>query len=72
MQKIGLIPQSFNPCWDQRTEELISLAAERAADPKAAKASACRKYELQPLLDKHWHILSGGEKASIDRNGTDV
>lgn len=65
MQKIGLIPQSFNPCWDQRTEELISLAAERASDPKAAKEAACRKYELQPLLDKHWHILSGGEKSRV-------
>ncbi|WP_413491814.1 ABC transporter ATP-binding protein [Morganella psychrotolerans] len=65
IQQIGLIPQSFNPCWDQQVDELITLAAERATDPAQAKSTVCQKYELIPLLNKHWHILSGGEKSRV-------
>lgn len=65
MQQIGLIPQSFNPCWDQQVDELITLAAERAMEPQRAKSAVCQKYELIPLLNKSWSILSGGEKSRV-------
>lgn len=65
IRQIGLIVQNFHPCWDQQVDELITLAAERAMEPQKAKSAVCQKYELIPLLNRHWSILSGGEKSRV-------
>lgn len=62
---IGYIPQTFNPCWNQRTDELLTLAATRTDSPAAAIDEMYHAFELTPLRSRHWDNLSGGEKARV-------
>lgn len=64
-QLLGYIPQSFNPCWNQRVLELIHLAASRSLASPAIIAATCQQFELTNLLQSHWDILSGGERARV-------
>ncbi|UYZ83393.1 ABC transporter ATP-binding protein [Entomomonas sp. E2T0] len=64
-QLLGYIPQSFNPCWNQTVLELISLAASRNVVSQQVITNTCQQFELETLLDSHWDILSGGERARV-------
>lgn len=61
----GYIPQHFQPCWNQKTAELIQLAAERTGQPKANFKLAVENFELTRLLNRHWDSLSGGERGRV-------
>ena len=62
---IGFIPQSFTPCWNQRVDELMTLAASKTVDSKQAQTEAIHTFELGALQTQHWDVLSGGEKARV-------
>ena len=64
-QAIGFIPQSFTPCWNQRVDELIALAASRTQRPAQSISKAFAHFELDELAGKRWDVLSGGERARV-------
>jgi iron complex transport system ATP-binding protein len=64
-RSIGFIPQSFTPCWNQRVDELIALAANRTQWPAQSASKAYAHFELDELSGKRWDVLSGGERARV-------
>lgn len=64
-QMLGYIPQSFNPCWNQTVLELINLAASRSIVSQQVITNTCQQFELETLMESHWDILSGGERARV-------
>jgi ABC-type cobalamin/Fe3+-siderophores transport systems, ATPase components len=62
---IGYIPQHFQPCWNQKTAELIQLAAERTGQPELSFKQAVENFELAHLLNRPWDSLSGGERGRV-------
>ena len=62
---IGFIPQSFSPCWNQRVDELIALAASRTQWPAHSVKKVFARFELNELSSKRWDVLSGGERARV-------
>lgn len=62
---IGYIPQHFLPCWNQKTIELIQLAAEKTDNPSDSFNQAVKDFELAGFLNRHWDSLSGGERGRV-------
>ena len=54
--QIGYMPQRFEPHWDVTLHELVQMRVPDAA-PVLARAG------LQPLAQRRWSTLSGGERA---------
>lgn len=61
---IGYVPQSFHPHWDITPRMLVQMGAERGAKAAAAAiAAVLTAREIDPIADRHWSALSGGEQA---------
>ena len=60
---IGYVPQRFEPAWDYSVREMLDMGASRAMAPPGARATAVEENELEPLLERRWSRLSGGERA---------
>ncbi len=59
----GYMPQHYVFAWDYSVRDLIEMGAARAAATDAAIQSTVDAHELQPLVDRRWSTLSGGERA---------
>ncbi|MEQ1758526.1 MAG: ABC transporter ATP-binding protein [Vicinamibacterales bacterium] len=60
---IGYVPQYFEPAWDFTVLEIVELGASRAGGAGARIDSVIGDHELEPLRDRRWSRLSGGERA---------
>jgi iron complex transport system ATP-binding protein len=61
---IGYVPQSFHPHWDITPRMLVEMGAERSAKADtAAVAAVLAAREIDPIADRRWSALSGGEQA---------
>jgi iron complex transport system ATP-binding protein len=61
---IGYVPQSFHPHWDITPRMLVEMGAERSARADAAAvAGVLAAREIDPIADRRWSALSGGEQA---------
>ncbi len=61
---IGYVPQSFHPHWDITPRMLMEMGAERSARADAAAvAGVLAAREIDPIADRRWSALSGGEQA---------
>ncbi|MCA0318724.1 MAG: ABC transporter ATP-binding protein [Proteobacteria bacterium] len=61
---IGYVPQSFHPHWDITPRMLVQMGAERGAKADAAAiAAVLTAREIDPIADRRWSALSGGEQA---------
>ncbi|MBS7779442.1 ABC transporter ATP-binding protein [Acidovorax sp. CCYZU-2555] len=58
-QRIGYMPQRFEPHWDVTLLDLVQM---RVADPAQA-AQVLAEAGLQALAARRWSTLSGGERA---------
>lgn len=58
-QRIGYMPQRFEPHWDVTLLDLVQM---RVADPAQA-AQVLALANLQALAQRRWSTLSGGERA---------
>lgn len=58
-QRIGYMPQRFEPHWDVTLLDLVQM---RVADPAQA-AQVLALANLQALSQRRWSTLSGGERA---------
>ncbi|AVO44339.1 ABC transporter ATP-binding protein [Phreatobacter cathodiphilus] len=63
-ERIGYLPQTFQPHWDITARMLIALGARRAAGvPPGAVEAAIGAAGLTGKADRPWPSLSGGERA---------
>ncbi len=61
---IGYVPQSFHPHWDITPRMLVEMGAERSATvDSAAVGAVLAAREIDPIADRRWSALSGGEQA---------
>jgi iron complex transport system ATP-binding protein len=62
--QIGYVPQSFHPHWDITPRMLVEMGAERSAKVDASAVTAVlAAREIDPIADRRWSALSGGEQA---------
>ena len=65
-QRIGYLPQHFEPHWDLTARQLVELGAHRLEGlGAAAMRNALASHELEDLADRRWSTLSGGERARV-------
>ncbi|MBI1649112.1 ABC transporter ATP-binding protein [Hyphomicrobium sulfonivorans] len=64
---IGYVPQHFNPHWDIQVTDLmqISLERSRASVQRGTLDAALRTHDIEPLRDRWWSTLSGGERNRV-------
>lgn len=61
---IGYVPQSFHPHWDITPRMLVEMGAERSTKADTASVAAVlTAREIDPIADRRWSALSGGEQA---------
>ncbi|ARU06516.1 ABC transporter [Comamonas serinivorans] len=58
-RRVGYMPQRFEPYWNLTLRELIDMRLDGAVTTDRVLAHA----DLQPLADRRWATLSGGERA---------
>ncbi len=65
-QRIGYLPQHFEPHWDLTAAQLVELGAHRL---EGLGSDAIRRvlteHSLDDLSDRRWSTLSGGERARV-------
>jgi ABC-type cobalamin/Fe3+-siderophores transport system ATPase subunit len=65
-ERIGYLPQQFEPHWNLSVADLVRLGAERTRrHDKPAVEQVIREYELTALRQRRWSTLSGGERARV-------
>lgn len=63
-ERIGYMPQSFQPHWDITARMLITMGGRRSASPPpGAVENAIAAAGLTGKADRPWPALSGGERA---------
>jgi ABC-type cobalamin/Fe3+-siderophores transport system ATPase subunit len=60
---VGYLPQHFEPTWDYTVRDVLALGASRASTPTPRLGTLARDFDLEPLLERPWSRLSGGERA---------
>ncbi|MBS7792312.1 ABC transporter ATP-binding protein [Roseococcus sp. SDR] len=61
-RRLGYLPQHFTPHWDYRVTELLRLGLDRTPQGMAGLSALAAQHGLEPLLERRWSSLSGGER----------